>query len=950
MTTYTETIHGIEFIGNKGPVNNTASAYTKVLVNTPKNEVVIVKVFERKTVERRLWAHIDPAKLVKALNTNKGLYEVIMKDRKRKVYFDVDDKNEIKTDDKLEKAIKIIKSIFPEDAELNISGNKENNSYHIVINNYYFKNNSEQKRLAFMLDVYSNIFDKTVYTSNRSMKCINQSKPKSYIQQYISGSKKIEDHLITCFFPKNSIDASTILKDVAYEELSIKKKVPINTVQQMNLKLANKNFEFHQATPLEILKIIPNPKRTEQGCLSHESTWIVANFSYYNSITFEDFWAWCKNKDDSPDRASKWFNYHWNKSIPNANTKIKYGTMGYFLERFYPTILDNKDKQNFVKYHNITGTKIIDSQYIKHTDFTNKKVQILALGLGANKTGSTIDYLKANDTNSYCLMTPRITLGFNILGRMREVGVNYQFYQDFNTPKKKLEMHKANNLVIQINSLHYLSNRTIKYNCVVIDEIESVLNGWKENDTMSKNLVACWNVFRRIVKEADKVILIDALISKKTLNFLKELGIDKKHIEIIKRSVEPTPRDLVILPKSYALTKWITDITQDLCKGKKVFVFYPYKKGNSTTPGMMHLIEMFKLAYLNNTNNALKVKGYTADTDDKEKKKLDNVNKEWEDQNLIICNQAITVGVNYDKQNFDVAYILFHENAHVRPRDVVQVSMRMRTLKENQVKLLRIDGNRYGKNDFEPGFIVDGVHKRLVNDIILEDRCKTFDSLYRLFKIANYKVIQNDTTKNEMDSGFFFDYQKIYEETIFKYSFENIEMIGHCEAEKIYEKIWYGDSTYEDKMRLYKYKFVHLFTKSIEPEILSNFWTKRNMFQSIHDINECDWINDLLRELKLTELNLPSKLKISNKMRDKIFNEVKFDRLSRDCSNEMLVSRALNAHFKPYQVYYWQKNKDNIDNKNGSYQMNEDFYWFIEMGNKYFEKNNPIFTENMFEF
>ncbi|KAH9261683.1 hypothetical protein BASA81_000339 [Batrachochytrium salamandrivorans] len=84
----------------------------------------------------------------KATKKNCGMYEVIVSDRPRQLYFDLD----FKATDYLEEFKRIITAILP-DAELQISGSKQEfkTSYHVVVSNYYFKNVDEQRSLKSFL-------------------------------------------------------------------------------------------------------------------------------------------------------------------------------------------------------------------------------------------------------------------------------------------------------------------------------------------------------------------------------------------------------------------------------------------------------------------------------------------------------------------------------------------------------------------------------------------------------------------------------------------------------------------------------------------------------------------------------------------------------------------------------------------------------------------------------
>jgi len=65
-----------------------------------------------------------------------------------------------------------------------ISGSETDtkHSYHITLTNYVFKNEQERKQFKLFVNnvlyIEDDGFDTKVYTKNRNMKCVNQSKPE----------------------------------------------------------------------------------------------------------------------------------------------------------------------------------------------------------------------------------------------------------------------------------------------------------------------------------------------------------------------------------------------------------------------------------------------------------------------------------------------------------------------------------------------------------------------------------------------------------------------------------------------------------------------------------------------------------------------------------------------------------------------------------------------------
>ena len=143
-------------------------------INNCKNDFVIYKSDGFKMQ----WGIANSIETNKMIEEDNNLYEVLL-DRKRKVYFDIDVKNpEDSFLDHLEKCKTAIDKQFP-NANFQISGSetKEKYSYHIILSNYYADNLDGSYVLYAFSNIYNYLgFDKSVYSKNRNMKCINQSK------------------------------------------------------------------------------------------------------------------------------------------------------------------------------------------------------------------------------------------------------------------------------------------------------------------------------------------------------------------------------------------------------------------------------------------------------------------------------------------------------------------------------------------------------------------------------------------------------------------------------------------------------------------------------------------------------------------------------------------------------------------------------------------------------
>jgi hypothetical protein len=94
---------------------------------------------------------------------------------------------------------------------------------------------------------------------------------------------------------------------------------------------------------------------------------------------------------------------------------------------------------------------------------------------------------------------------------------------DLKRKELKQEMiENSENLMVCMNSLKYV---TKDYNIVDINEIETFVKKWCFNDTLDGVQKKCYDNFIRVLQNADKIILLDAFITRISLDFLRDMGI-----------------------------------------------------------------------------------------------------------------------------------------------------------------------------------------------------------------------------------------------------------------------------------------------------------------------------------------------------------------------------------------------------------------------------------------
>lgn len=742
----------------------------------------------------RLWGSTTPAKLLTLLESNKGLYEVIT-DFPHKVYFDVDDDKPNRTP--LEDIKRQIGSFFP-NADFAISGSatEKKTSYHIILNNYLITNETERqtmKQLVKIMCATESAFDWKVYTKNRNMKCINQSKDDGRVQEIMEATD-FRKHLITCFFA-SSLPFPELPEQVALEIKVATAKAPfdLTTLPKMILQQPP-DFDFSKATPEEILRLFPLDKSFD-----HTYTHRIARFCFHSGISFDIFISWLQNKHSPIQPVIPKWQTHWAQlhRFPPLSIKQTQAILRYF----YPTIT----KTNFMKH--FENSFILPHDHIQKIDriapehfAVEKKGKIFNIGMGQGKTAQTNMHLKTitDRGDDFIWITPNIALANNTLQRIAQQGVECADYRAFPTWKKRNGILKEQkNLMICANSLHYVSDRT--YHTIIVDEPETFFDKWhgdfmdKPAGTKRKN----WNVLINIFQHAKSIIFLDAFTTKKSLDFIRNFT-DDDYIIYERPEIEITRKvEYIPLHEDKSPSIMLNMIKTDLINNRKVFIFYPYKK-----PGANRL-SMEQLAKDLIKQTEKKGQFYNADQDDEIKAELADVNSAWRDLDFVITNNIITCGINYDQQDFDSCYIFVAR--FNQARDILQVSARSRYFSTKTVRICfmeKMEQTDTWESDIDS--MNHPIYTELVGNILIEKMAPTRDSVHLLCSKAGYK---QSTLKKTLLNQLQLEHFQLLEHAESFGSYENIPNITYNQASHIENLMFSQCATMIEKFSLQKFYF-----------------------------------------------------------------------------------------------------------------------------------------------
>jgi hypothetical protein len=775
----------------------------------------------------KMWGSVRPDKLCDLIKKNHGIYEVIV-DYPHKLYFDIDCKDPILGKPILEQVLELIKTIWP-NGNWGISGSivdgvKE--SYHLVSDTYVIHNDTERdmvKSAVKFLQSKHNAFDWKVYTKNRNMKCINQSKTDGRVQEIIQGDD-YRKHLICSFMPLYPEPIDCHFDEPLKEQIAIQKaKGKINMAELPKLNLQTPaDLNWFGMKPIDMLMLCPykNNKDDFEFKYLHD----LARFAFYNGISYENYLKWAGWEDRADGRIM------WNglqKYPPFSLEQIK-----KILQFYYPALKRDLHMTAFANQFNMPADITITPIERLNQDHYNPdfKATILHLTMGSGKTAQTIDYLKMWGYKGFCWIAHNKALVAGTLDRLQKADVECKNYLSFNAKaKKEGALNSAKNLCICANSLHYISFEK-RYGTLIIDEIESVVDAFM-GDFMGENKSKNFAVLKNLILHSKKLILIDAFITMKTINLIRLINpecsiniVYQPNVKPEKKIIFHSPNDEEISDKD-SLSNALHNIIEFIKTKKRVFIFYPYKRAGNGHFSMDEIANMIK------SRANCKVVAYNADTDDKIKDGLQDVNKTWADFDCVIVNQVVTCGVSFDMKGFDK--VIMFLASFVKPRQSIQVSARIRNFSTNEIDVYYL-----GRQSNQECYIDDRkemkcpVYSQLYEDSIIEDnapRRKTFELFCHKapYKMKRDKYIIDKEVTKEMEE---------YSKNNFEYRYENIDEITPAQANTIEGLIMQQDCPMYMKFELKKYYFNLKFEITNENEdelsithILQNAWNL-NMF------------------------------------------------------------------------------------------------------------------------
>lgn len=796
----------------------------------------------------RLWTAVTSEELLKLLSKNRGIYEILVPDIPRKVYFDVD-----KCTLTLDEIKNIVLNYFP-NAEFNISGRLSPElSLHIVVGNYHCDNLKDSEVLKIIaLKHRDQGFDPSVYEKNKNFKCINQSKPREPVQAHIEGSKNLADHLILHainFEQSKNINTLTFdLPEVADSEEKKKSsferelQIDLLAIPQQDLPVPE-HFDSMTALPIDWLAMLPNPAKYSSGWLHHNIIWQVMCWCKQSGISYDQFWQWNRQKNNTVERYQR-YSKLWNEcKYPVSQSLIR-----TLLERTFPKINETRVTQILRQQFDVPDVRVVKDAFLNEGHISKStKFSVLASPMGTAKTESVVQYLISNAKDLKVLwIAPRITLAQNTLQRLSDAGLQFVNYKDI-SPKEKAAGALDNQtlLICSIQSIHYLKSN---FDVIVADEWDTIASTFsKDCRTHGENLQNNWNIWLSQIQKAKKVLFMDAFSTKLTMNFLehlrqyqqpkaKENALGFPTLKRTRTKTKQLPYEFITTereqdPRTFKealrFADWMWNILTSLTARKKIYVFTPFRSGKK---GVEHISKAI-MKHMKWTEGE-DILCYYADKE-AEKRRLSDVETVWSDPKVkcIVTNGAISVGVNFNQPN------IFHSiHAYYSPqipvRDFFQALYRVRKPISSEMFLYRDKVSFFGYTMDDRKFPSCSVFHQLRQDLHIEElankNVRNWETFNLFAEKANVSIHPQQLEEIERknvdfiwgllkDVNCIFDWDKIPSIP----PEVPVEFIDALEG-----RVYSNSATIDDRLMYQKYLFSTHFRHDADETVLMELWEK----------------------------------------------------------------------------------------------------------------------------
>ena len=433
-----------------------------------------------------------------------------------------------------------------------------------------------------------------------------------------------------------------------------------------------------------------------------------------------------------------------------------------------------------------------------------------------------------------------------------------------------------------MHSLHYVKET---YEILVLDEIETILSKW-DGDFMQLHKLPNWQNFVRLIKSAKRVIVLDAFTTKRTLELLKRI---EDAPMVLFQLTEIQSNRKVVYVKHFE--QMLNKMVQALKDGKKLFIYYPWKKSQRKLLSMASLLE-----YIQNATGKRGV-FYNSEVDDEIKMQLGSVNSAWVYVDFVLTNNIMTCGVSYDNKRhpFDEEYLFVAGFSN--PRDIVQVSFRPRYTTTGIMNICFYGPPPQNEARHDDTQMMGEIYASLFKNTSIELDSPLKETLRFFFNKANFKqVVDPEIISDELKK----EVRDAMGEYGSTHSYIGLADISNSEFDEINQKIVQRKATQTEKLCHQKHLFKQKFSTLGE---WVEFGWDQQLITCTDKIREIKFkptsiFNRIARENNF--VGFPErldKLTLSDELRTEIFRKFKFKTLTSKSTVSAICKNIYNTNF-----------------------------------------------------
>lgn len=483
-------------------------------------------------------------------------------------------------------------------------------SRHIILYNYSVSNNSEVARFAMAVESSlpevirdMKIVDMGVYKKNQCFrligcfKAVDKDKANKRIKKLMTLHSP-EETLITKF-PLTV----RVLPDLCKEEKKVKRTA--NETNDVNVQSI-----LQAATPYTngltfsgVKNNIINLKRIERSLCA------VCNV-YHDNID-----SYIVTKDFT--------------SYLCCFRMLQYGGKRVLLQT-RPNVTDDTIPDNFTTHY-------IDEKFMPEISFHHEGKEyntlLIRSQMGSGKSArvrSLVDTVP--QTTNIIYLSFRKTFTQDVLKNLPD-------FTAYNNVEGLLNQKR---LIVQYESLHRIDLKSLGETLLILDESESIVS---QLENQNNKRIECWLVFKHILKNAKKCIMLDAFAGNRSFSLCKERGnvlvVINKNKEINADKIDKIHMN----EKTY--NREFSNALNNINNEKFLLCVTTLKEANA------------KYEYIRQNYPDIKVAFYHQNMSEQMRAELNDVNESWIKRDVLIYTPSVGAGVSFDVEHFSRVFGYF---------------------------------------------------------------------------------------------------------------------------------------------------------------------------------------------------------------------------------------------------------------------------------------------------